>query len=243
MFWSAGMFVEKFYTKKGNTFSFSKQQASDFAKQIAGDFNPLHDPSNSRFCVPGDLLFSLILSQFGVSKLMTFDFKGMVGGNTPINFIESSNEINAKDAAQKTCLSVYREGEITQNPSFIEAFILAYVSFSGKTFPYILSDKMKEEGMMINPVKPMVIYDQMKFEFKQFADKDVEIILKSSSLEVNGKRGLMLMNFDLRAQGLSIGSGEKRIILGGLRPYEQSGIDLLEHFYNESKQAYSKAMT
>ena len=29
-------------------------QASNFAKAIAGDFNPLHDPDNRRFCIPGD---------------------------------------------------------------------------------------------------------------------------------------------------------------------------------------------
>ena len=55
------MFLENYCRITDDKISFTRQQASDFAKQIADDFNPLHDIQAKRFCVPGDLLFSLIL--------------------------------------------------------------------------------------------------------------------------------------------------------------------------------------
>ncbi len=233
------MFTEDYYTLNDGKYVFSKQQGSDFAKSVAGDFNPLHDTVNSRFCIPGDLLFSVLLSQFGISQEMTFDFQGMVNGDMPVEFIESENEIVAINDKPKTVMSVSRKGNITQNKGFIEGFIRSYVAFSGETFPHIIIKLMKDESMMINTKKPMVIYDQMSLSFDRFSDSDnAEVVLKSSRFDVNGKRGMVILDFDLRADGESIGSGEKQIIMGGLRPYEQPNIDYLVDTYNAGKDAY-----
>ena len=48
------MNLEKFYSLEGSRLSFTRQQASDFAKSVAGDFNTLHDIDSKRFCVPGE---------------------------------------------------------------------------------------------------------------------------------------------------------------------------------------------
>ena len=100
------MFTEDYYTQSGESFLFSKQQGSDFAKQIAGDFNPLHNVGNSRFCVPGDLLFSVLLSKFGISQEMHFDFQGMVAGDVPINFCQTAEGIVAQNDKQKKVLTM-----------------------------------------------------------------------------------------------------------------------------------------
>jgi hypothetical protein len=233
------MFTEDFYTRSENNFIFSRQQGSDFAKHIAGDFNPLHDTDNSRFCVPGDLLFSVMLSKFGVSKTMHFDFQGMIAGDMPVHFIASDNSIVAQNDKDKNVLSVSREGEITQNSTFIEGLIRAYVAFSGKTFPHIIIELMKDKQMMINTRKPMVIYDQMSLSFDRFSESAPEVVLKDCGFDVNGKRGMVTMNFDLRADDESIGSGEKQIIMSGLRPYEQPDIDYLVDTYNAARESYS----
>ncbi len=86
------MFIENFYTEKNARILISKQQASNFAKQIADDFNPIHDPDNKSFCVPGDLLFSLILNKYGLSQKMSFTFSGMVGDNVPLHFPQADND-------------------------------------------------------------------------------------------------------------------------------------------------------
>lgn len=234
------MFVADYYTQSNESFTFSRQNGSDFAKQVAGDFNPLHDIDNKRFCVPGDLLFSLCLSQFGVSESMSFDFQGMISGDSRVHFVESENEILVKDQNDKRYLSVSRSGAISKNETFVEGLIRSYVAFSGKTFPHILVELMQKEDVMINPARPMVIYDHMSLTLKQFTDTAPEVILNNSQFDVNGKRGIVTMNFDLQVEGQSIGSGEKHIIMSGLRPYEQSGIDLLVKTYDEAREAYFK---
>ncbi|TQV84911.1 DUF3581 family protein [Aliikangiella coralliicola] len=232
------MFVEGFYSQSGESFSFTREQGSEFAKKIAGDYNPLHHPDNKRFCVPGDLLFALTLSQFGVSQSMTFDFQGMVSGDTSVHFVENENQISVQNEKEKTYLTAAREGEITRNEGFVEALIRSYVAFSGKTFPHILVELMNDEGVMINPEKPMVIYDMMKLTFDKFVDGKPEVVLQGSRFDVNGKRGMVIMNFNICADNEVIGSGEKHIIMSGLRPYEQVGIDLLVRSYEEDRVAF-----
>ena len=75
------MLLAPFYTKNANLIRISAQQASNFAKLQCFDFNPIHDPDNKRFCVPGDLLFSLALNIYGVSESMSFTFTNMVGAD------------------------------------------------------------------------------------------------------------------------------------------------------------------
>jgi len=232
------MFVEEFYTLSDGQFSFSKQQGSDFAKRIAGDFNPLHDPDNKRFCIPGDLLFSLTLSKFGVSQSMNFDFQGMVSGDSSVHFNDADNQITVENDKDKTFLTVSRSGEITQEETFVEGLIRSYVAFSGKTFPHIIVELMAEEGVMINPEKPMVIYDSMKLDFERFDTGSPEVLLNNNRFDVNGKRGMVIMNFDIVVNDQVIGTGEKQIIMSGLRPYEQSGIDILVNNYEESKRRF-----
>ena len=55
-----------FYAQRGEYVVISAEQASRFAKGVAGDYNPIHNPDARRFCVPGDLLFTLVLVKFGL---------------------------------------------------------------------------------------------------------------------------------------------------------------------------------
>ena len=47
------MDLNKYYNKEDDKFFFTQQQASDFAKNIAGDFNPIHNVGSKKFIVPG----------------------------------------------------------------------------------------------------------------------------------------------------------------------------------------------
>jgi len=233
------MFTEDFYTRSDENFIFSKQQGSDFAKNIAGDFNPLHDIDNSRFCIPGDLLFSVMLGEFGASKQMHFDFQGMISGDMPVHFIQNDESIVAQNDKNKQLLKLTKSGDITQDQTFIEGLIRSYVAFSGKTFPHIIIRLMKQQGVMINTRKPMVIYDQMSLSLESFSNVAPEVILKDCDFDVTGKRGVVTMNFDIRASNESIGVGEKKIIMSSLRPYEQGEIDYLVDTYNKAKESAS----
>ncbi len=72
------MNIEKYYSLDGSKLSFTRQQGSDFAKTVAGDFNPLHNVDTTRFCIPGDLLFAVIIRHYGLHQIMGLSFSGMV---------------------------------------------------------------------------------------------------------------------------------------------------------------------
>lgn len=68
------MFIDQFSRQNGAQLSIGADQASDFAKTVSNDFNPIHDPGNRRFCVPGDLLFALAVERYGLAQSMQFHF-------------------------------------------------------------------------------------------------------------------------------------------------------------------------
>ena len=90
---------------------------------------------------------------------------------------------------------------------------------------------------MINPQRPLVIYESMSFEFERMDFNELEIILAETSLEVEGRRGNTKLNFTFMGDGEKIGSGSKTLVMGGLREYEQGAIDKMCADYEASKQA------
>jgi len=229
------MFTSNYYQETNQQLIITRKQGSDFAKCIARDFNPLHDEDNNRFCVPGDLLFSIMLTQFGVSKSMSFNFQGMIAGSAPFSFDISEHEVIAKNESDKPLVTLNHSGEKIKNETFIEGLIRSYVAFSGETFPHILVELMQKEQKMINTKRPMVIYDSMKLSFDRFTETAPSVELNNCQFDVTGKRGMVIMNFDLISDNESIGKGEKQIIMSGLRDYEQDAIDDLVSTYDEKR--------
>ncbi len=72
------MIIEQYFSEPNGRICFTREQGSNFAKQMANDFNPLHDADAKRFCIPGDLLFAIMLAKYGISQHMEFVFSGMV---------------------------------------------------------------------------------------------------------------------------------------------------------------------
>ena len=102
----------------------SAQQASSFAKDISGDFNPIHDPGNKSYCVPGDLLFALILAKYGLSRRMRFTFTGMVRDGAELRFPDPpGDQFAITDQKDKSYLQVERHGETSSKACLIEKFI------------------------------------------------------------------------------------------------------------------------
>jgi hypothetical protein len=233
------MFIENYCAISADKISFTRQQGSDFAKQVADDFNPLHNIEAKRFCVPGDLLFSIIIAKSGLHKKMTFDFSGMVSDNVTLTFPQKiDNSYDIKDEKDKTCLSVSVSGEATHNPKLINALTKAYVDFSGHTFPDILVKLMSENSVMINPARPMVMYQSMSIDLHALDAESVTLKLAKTSLTIDGKRGDAWLEFDLLSNDEVIGHGKKHMLLSGLRSYEQETIDAMVNQYRESKDSY-----
>ena len=227
-------------TDNGQIIHITPEQGSAFAKGISDDFNPLHDPESKRFCVPGDLLFSLILAYQGLSQKMSFHYTGMIGKNISVTIPDTNeNTFSVLDENDKSCLDASRQGKISHNATLIEAFSRAYVAFSGHCFPHILVPLMKQHNVMINPNRPMVIYESMAFEFEQLNASQPTLQFKESLLEVQGKRGQVRIEFTILEAGEQIGSGFKTMVLSGLREYDQAQIDDMVKRYEHSKLEYN----
>lgn len=233
------MNLEEYYNLEGSKLSFTRQQASDFAKTAAGDFNPIHDVDSKRFCVPGDLLFSVIINHYGLRQTMGFSFSGMVGDDVTLILPEvNAREISIYDENDKKYLDVSSNGQQSKNEKLIESLTRNYVEFSGHTFPHVLVPLMKENNVMINTERPLVIYDHMRISLDTLDIDSVELSLSESIFRLYGKRGDVALNYDLRCNGDTVGKGQKKMVLSGLREYEQSKIDALVQIYSERKNRY-----
>ena len=238
-------FLKTFYTQTGERqYSISAEQGSTFAKNIAGDFNPIHDAGSKRFCVPGDLLFALALQEYGLHQRMAFQFLDLLGHDTPIDYrpapAKPEAALQALNAKGKPVLGIEYAGGHTVQPDRVEMLLINYVAFSGQNFPHILVPLMEQHGVMINTRRPLVIYQSMAFEFEQLEFDTLDISLRDSTLDVNGKRGDANLYFSMSSEGQEIGSGIKTLVLSGLRDYDQPAIQQLCDEYMASKDAWLK---
>jgi len=235
------MLLSDYYAIDTAGLRISADQASNFAKAVAGDFNPLHDPDNRRFCVPGDLLFTALLQHYGISQHMHFRFSGMVGANVMLKLEENPGDAyELRDAAGKTHLHVDRSGEATHDSQLIDRLARSYVAFSGQTFPHILVPLMQDQGVMINIERPMVIYESMEFELERLDIPNVEVRLADSRMKADGKRGDVRLSFEFLCGEMVVGTGSKRLLLSGMRPYEQDGMDQLVNAYLARRGNYHR---
>ncbi|MDO6705369.1 DUF3581 domain-containing protein [Photobacterium sp. 1_MG-2023] len=236
------MFLDAYFAEHSGRYSFSREQASYFAKKIAGDFNPIHDADNKRFCVPGDLLFSVMLAKTGLSQKMHVEFAGMItdGVELTIN-TKSANDLSLVDEKGKEYLHVTRDGEISHNTKLIETVTKNYVKFSGMNFPHIMVPLMESEQVMINPARPLVIYESMALEFSRLDLESPQVELTDSIIESDGKRGSVTLAFSFTENGEVVGEGRKKMLMSGLRPYCQTQIDDLVERFNARKDAFLTA--
>ena len=235
------MFLDPYHSEGADGIRVSAAQGRAFAKEVAGDFNPLHDAGNPRFCVPGDLLFALVLARRGLSEHMTFRFTGMVGANVPLTLAESDDGIRVICPDGKCCLEVQAEGAVSRDPALLESLVRRYVAFSGHNFPHILVPLMAEHGVMINTERPLVIYECMSLALDRLDPVDIDLALVDSRLDAAGRRGDARLDFRLDAGAEPVGHGTKKLVLGGLRPYDANALQGLIERYEGWKTAYAPA--
>ncbi len=236
------MTIEKYYHLEDSKLSFTRQQASEFAKSEAGDFNPIHDVDSKRFCVPGDLLFSVIIRHYGLRQVMGFSFSGMVNDEVTLYLPKvQAREISIYDDNDKKYLDISSNGKTSQDRKLIDSLTSSYVAFSGHTFPHVLVPLMQENNLMINTERPLVIYDHMRIALDTLDIDEVSLSLTDSEFRLYGKRGDVALNFDLNCNGEKIGKGQKKMVLSGLREFDQNKIDELVRAYSERKDSYQKS--
>ena len=170
---------------------------------------------------------------------MQFRFAGMVGADTPLVLDqEPGDTFELQDTDGKTYLHVDRNGDITRDDKLIDRMAKSYVAFSGKNFPHIMVPLMQDKGMMINTDRPMVIYESMAFELQRVDIPNVNLRLADSTMNVDGRRGDVRLDFEFLCGETVVGTGCKRMLLSGLRPYEQPEMDKLVNAFLERRDNY-----
>ncbi len=233
------MFLKDFYSAQGGNVSIAAGQASMFAKEVAHDFNPLHDVDAKRFCVPGDLLFSLALEKYGLSQNMHFTFSGMVGHGVLLNFPDTDAElIKVGDNQGKTYLQIDRSGWINRDSGMLESFIRDYVAFSGQNFPYVLVPLLARENVMFNLNRPLVIYESMTLSFHHLDFKEASVEMLEPGMEVSGKRATAFLHFQIKAFGGVVGTGFKKLAISVPNDYEAEPMQAFVDEYLTRKSIY-----
>ena len=220
------MFLDSFYNQNETDLTVSAEQGSRFAKAVSNDFNPIHDADSKRFCVPGDLLFAIALQRYGLSKEMHFTFSGMVSADTGLVFPEApGDQFEIVDGRDKCYLQVERSSGAVFEQGMIEQLVRSYVLFSGQNFPYILVPLMAEQNVMINPARPLAIYQSMSLHLDRIDLAQPSVELADTQMVVEGKRGDVELQFRLMDGADVVGCGVNKIILSGLREYQQAAVD------------------
>jgi Protein of unknown function (DUF3581) len=233
------MFLKEFYTTQNGDVSIDAEQASKFAKEVAHDFNPLHDIDAKRFCVPGDLLFALALEKYGLSQTMHFIFSGMVGHDVLLNFPDTdADKFEVNDNQGKTYLQVERSGFISRDLALVESFTRDYVAFSGQNFPYVLVPLLAQENVMFNLNRPLVIYESMTLSFQNLDFRQASVEMLEPKMEVNGKRGSAFLHFQIKADGHKVGTGVKKLAVSVASSYESEPMQAFVDGYLTRKNNY-----
>ena len=232
--------LDQFYGRDnaGNVV-FSRANGSQFAKEVANDFNPLHDVDAKRFAVPGDLLFAVLLQSMGLYQNLGLKFTAMVTEDVALSFPTSAPGVIA-DHAGKTYVEVTGEGEQQAFDAGVEQLIRAYVAYSGTAFPHVLVPLMKQANAMINPARPMVMYESMQISLQRVAlvAPRLETNTEKTTITTNGKRGEVVLAFDIVDGDSVVGSGEKHMLLSGLRDFDDAEMDAVVASYADWKANY-----
>ena len=121
------MNIENYYQNIGDSLSFTREQASNFAKGEAGDFNPIHNVDARRFCVPGDLLFSVAVHSIGLYQSMSFEFVQIVTDTQKLSIVRDGERFFIQDEFGKVYLKVVVSGERSDDPDVKAELSRAYI--------------------------------------------------------------------------------------------------------------------
>ena len=229
--------LSAFYYQDGERLRVSADQGSRFAKQVAGDHNPLHDVEAPRFCVPGDLLFALISHRYGLSRRFALSFKGMLRADTPLVFPpRSGSEFTIAGDDGREYVRVTHETPLPSDEAARLALIRAYVGCSGETFPDRLCPLLAEAGVMFNPQRPFLVYDSMALDLERAPGANVAVVPQDASLTVNGKRADVQFDYRIVDGDGVIGHAAKWMVVSGLRAYDDDTMTAVIDAYHARRR-------
>ena len=79
----------------------------------------------------------------------------------------------------------------------------------------------------------------MSFNLEHLDFSNPELELSDASLQVSGKRGDAELHFNITDAGRPVGTGLKKLVLSGLREYEEPAVRGMCDEYHARKQNYT----
>ena len=98
---------------------------------------------------------------------------------------------------------------------------------------------MKKENVMVNPDRPLIVYESMEIQLEQIDFSGLSLELYQTGIDVQGKRGKACLQFELVSDGGKIGCGQKNMILSGLKPYDHDIMEKVVEQYILRTQSFS----
>jgi len=240
------LFLDAFHEKQDRSISITAEQGSRFAKSVAGDFNPIHDPGHRRFCVPGDLLFALAVQHFGLSTSIEVQFKSLVDADQRLlmptfNPDEASQTHDIIDERDRVIMQWTQSGMRTADSAQLEQLIRAYVAFSGQNFPHVLVPLLEQHQIMFHPKRPFVIYDSMSLQLDRLDFTNPHLELTERSLIESDRRADVTFSFVWKDADQIIGTGSKTLIISGLQPYDAEAMAEVVADFLTARECYHAA--
>lgn len=240
------MFLSSFYQTDGAAISISAEQGSHFAKSVAGDFNPIHDPGHRRFCIPGDLLFAIAVQHFGLSQTMQVQFKSLVDADQRLFLPASTPETSPQhhtihDDRERVIMALTQSGQTSLENARIEQLVRAYVAFSGQNFPHVLVPLLEQHQVMFHPKRPFVIYDSMSLQLDRLDFKNPTLELTERTLKESDRRADVTLSFVWKDGEDIIGTGSKTLIIGGLQAYDAEAMAVVVADFLAARENYRVA--
>jgi len=156
-------------------------------------------------------------------------------------FPEPADHLMIRYGDGRDYLDIVRGGDNSRDESLIQNLTRNYVEFSGHTFPHILQPLLAGANVMINPARPMVIYASMTIDLDRLDVVNPQLQGGDHRIEIDGKRGKVDLVFNLVDGGEIVGRGAKRLLLSGLREYDDPAMAAAIAEFDERKQAYFSA--
>ena len=94
---------------------------------------------------------------------------------------------------------------------------------------------MAEQDAMINPKRPMLMYQSMTIELDRLDITSPTLVASEPVFNYEGKRGSITLRFNLIENDEIVGRGEKHMLVSGIQSYDADAMQGLITAYSNSK--------
>ena len=91
---------------------------------------------------------------------------------------------------------------------------------------------------MFNLNRPLVIYESMTLSFDHFDFQQASVEMLKPKMEVNGKRATAFLHFEIKADGIVVGTGFKKLAISVPSDYEAGPMQKFVDEYLDRKNEY-----